>query len=271
MKTGIPQGSGLGPLLILIYINDFPKCLRHTRPDMFADDTQIATSNSDINVILENLDTDLINVSTWMSSNKLTLNNKKTEFMVIGSNKRLGQRVQEPVICVRGTEIKKVNATKSLGLMIDDTLCLSAQVEKITKKVNTGRSIIRRLRDIVDYNTLITVYKSLIQPHFDYCSQVWGCLGKVLSDKVQRLQNRAFRIITREGYETRSKDILIKARFSDLQTRREQQLATLMYKIKHKMLPNYLQVFSSIHKKSIIITLGIDNLIIHYQCQILML
>ena len=63
----------------------------HTRPDMFADDTQIATSNSDINVILENLNTDLINVSTWMSANKLTLNNKKTEFMVIGSNKRLGQ------------------------------------------------------------------------------------------------------------------------------------------------------------------------------------
>jgi hypothetical protein len=99
---------------------------------MFADDTQIATSNSDINVILENLNTDLINVSTWMSANKLTLNNKKTEFMVTGSNKRLGQIVQEPSICVTGTEIKKVNATKSLGLMIDDTLCWSAQVEKIT-------------------------------------------------------------------------------------------------------------------------------------------
>ena len=82
------------------------------------------------------------------------------------------------------------------------------------------------------------IYKSIIQPHFDYCSQAWGCLGKVLSDKLQRLQNRAFRIISREGYETRSKDILNKAGFFDLQTRREQQLAVVMYKIKHKMLLN---------------------------------
>ena len=115
------------------------------------------------------------------------------------------------------------------------------QVDKITKKVNSGLSIIRKMRDIVDYNTLIIIHKSIIQPHFDYCSQVWGCLGKVLSDKLQRLQNRAFRIISREGYETRSKDILNKAGFSDLQTRREQQLAVVMYKFKHKMLPNFLQ------------------------------
>ena len=128
--------------------------------------------------------------------------------------------------------------------MIDETLSWSAQVEKITKKVNSELSIIRRLRDIVDYNTLITIYKSIIQPHFDYCSQVWGCLGKVLSDKLQRLQNRAFRIITREGYETRSTDILNKVGFPDLKTRREQQL-TMHYQC--------------------------QNLTMHYQCQILML
>ena len=102
---------------------------------MFADDTQITTSNSDISVILENLNADLLNVSTWMSANKLTLNNNKTEFMVIGSNRRLGQVEQEPSICVAGVEIKKVNVAKSLGLMIDDTLSWSAQVDKITKKL----------------------------------------------------------------------------------------------------------------------------------------
>ena len=68
---------------------------------MFADDTQITTSNSDISVILENLNADLLNVYTWMSANKLNLNNNKTEFMVIRSNRRLGQIEQEPSICWR--------------------------------------------------------------------------------------------------------------------------------------------------------------------------
>ena len=86
MKTGIPQGSGLGPLLFLIYINDLPKCLNAgTKPDMFADDTQIATSSDDIKVITETLNRDLNNVANWLSANKLTLNNSKTEYMIIGS------------------------------------------------------------------------------------------------------------------------------------------------------------------------------------------
>ena len=129
-----------------------------------------------------------------------------------------------------------------------------------------------KLRDIVDYNTLIIIYKSIIQPHFDYCSQVWGCLGKVLSDKLQRLQNRAFRIISREGYETRSKDILNKAGFFDLETRREQQLAVVIYKIKHKICYQITyKIFLLTLSKSIIITRDKENIITHCQCQTLML
>ena len=80
------------------------------------------------------------------------------------------------------------------------------------------------------------IYLSIIQPHFDYCFQIWGCLGKRLSDKLQKLRNRAFRIITCENYDICSEDILNRVGFSNLQTRREHQLAILMYKIKHKVL-----------------------------------
>lgn len=160
--------------------------------------------------------------------------------MTIGSTKKLKQIDTEPYIHIRGSKIDKVKTTKSLGLMLDDeSLTRNAQADKICKKVNSGLCILRRLRDIVDYRTLITIYLSIIQPHFDYCSQVWGCLGTGLSDKLQKLQNRAFRIIKRKSYDVRSVDILNSVGFPNLQARRGHQLAILMYKIKHKMLPDY--------------------------------
>ena len=207
---------------------------------MFADDTQIATSSDDIKVITETLNRDLNNVADWLSANKLTLNNSKTEYMIIGSKRRLSQVTADPAINVGNLEIKRVETTKSLGLMIDESLTWTAQVEHISKKVTSGLAILRRLRDTVEFNTLITIYQSIIQPYFDYCAQVWGCLGKTLAAKLQKLQNRAFRIITRENYSTRSADMLNKLGIPNLEKRRMQQLSILMYKVKNRSVPDYL-------------------------------
>ena len=105
---------------------------------MFADDTQIETSSNDVSVMKHELNHDLENVSTWLSANKLTLNKMKTEYMIIGSNKRLkhSQIHLEPHIHIGESRIDRVKTTKSLGLMIDESLIWNAQVDKITGKVN---------------------------------------------------------------------------------------------------------------------------------------
>ncbi|CAB3984509.1 Hypothetical predicted protein [Paramuricea clavata] len=85
MKCGVPQGSILGPLLSLLYINDLPECLKNTRPRLFADDTNLTASSHSITDIEIAVNSDLENLRNWLMANKLSLNVAKTEFMFIGS------------------------------------------------------------------------------------------------------------------------------------------------------------------------------------------
>ena len=118
------------------------------------------------------LNNDLANISVWMAANKLSLNKSKTEYMLIGSHQKLKQCNSDLQIIIGDTLIQRVTATKSLCMMIDETLTWHSNTDLITKKVNRGLHVLKRLRDLVDMGTLVTVYKTLIQPHFDYCSQV---------------------------------------------------------------------------------------------------
>ena len=175
-----------------------------------------------------------------MVANKLSLNASKTECMLIGSHKKLQQNRNDFLIEINKAPIECVNVSKSLGVMIDETLIWHCHVDLITKKVNSGLYVLKRLRDLVDVETLLAVYKTLIQLHFDYCSQAWDCLGTTLQNKLQRLQNKAVRIITKRGYEYRSADILNELGLPSLDVRRSNQLCITMYQVKNSLAPQYL-------------------------------
>ena len=207
---------------------------------MFADDTQLGTATKDVKTTIEILNDDLANISVWMVANKLSLNKSKIEYMLIGSYQKLKQCNSDSQIKIGDTLIQRVTAIKSLGIMIDETLTWHSNTDIITKKVNRGLHVLKRLRDLVDMGTLVTVYKTLIQPHFDYCSQVWGCLGITLQSHLQRLQNRAVSIITKRGYEFRLADILKELDLPTLSIRRYNQLCITMYQVINNMVPDYL-------------------------------
>lgn len=240
LTCGIPQGTILGPLLFILYINDLPNCLSNSVARMYADDTHLTFASNNIETINDVMNHDLSNVNTWLTANKLTLNSSKTEFMLIGSRQRLGTYDTSPKLIIGGDIIKQVSSVKSLGVHIDENLSWNMHIEKIAKKIASGIGAIKRCRPFVNRTTLESVFNALVQPYFNYCSEVWGHCNKSLSNKLQKLQNRAARILTFSSYDTSADPLLEQLNWKRLDTQRQIQVATMVYKSIHGLAPDYL-------------------------------
>ena len=240
LTCGIPQGTILGPLLFILYINDLPNCLSNSVARMYADDTHLTFASNNIETINDVMNLDLSNVNTWLTANKLTLNSSKTEFMLIGSRQRLVTYDTSPKLFIGGDIIQQVSSVKSLGVHIDENLSWTIHIEKIAKKIASGIGAIKRCRPFVNLTILETVFNALVQPYFNYCSDVWGHCNKSLSNKLQKLQNRAARILTFSSYDSSADPLFERLNWKRLDIQRQIQLITMVYKSIHGLAPNYL-------------------------------
>ena len=243
IKCGVPQGTILGPLLFILYINDLPKCLLHSQSRMYADDTSLSYAAQDTNRIETCLNEDLDRISTWLSVNKLTLNMNKTEFMLIGSRQKLNTLATTPVLKIDQAPVKQVSTTKSLGVILDDHLASTwhDQIELLCKKIAFSIGALKRIRQFVPTSTLHLVFKTLVQPHFDYCDIVWGSCGETLSTKLQKLQNRAARVLTFSSYDIDANQLIIDLGWNTLSTQRDKHKAILVFKSLNGLTPEYLR------------------------------
>ena len=177
IKLGAPQGSCLGPLLFLIYINDLPKVVNIASIFMYADDTSLSCMNDNLFRLNEALNTDLKSLDKWLKGNKLSLNVAKSKSMVISTKpKHAALKHQEDQLClsIRNNPLQVVLSTKHLGVYIDNTLDWKNHIQEITKKILRSLGLLKYAKRPLPLESLKDIYTSIIDPHFRYCCTVWG-------------------------------------------------------------------------------------------------
>ena len=154
---------------------------------------------------------ELTNHYSWLKANKLSLNIAKTEFMVIGYRyKFLAENCSELDIQLDNQQVSKVKYAKSLGLIIVSRLSWSNHISQLCRKISSAISALslRRISSFISQSTAVQICNALIQPHFDYCVPVWDGLSSHLCVKLQKLQNRAARVILQANCEVNSSLLL---------------------------------------------------------------
>ena len=206
LSTGVPQGSIIGPLLFLIYMNDIHIASKQFNFILYADDTnmispmcsfssQIALQSNSMTQLSHNINVELNNIQEWLSINKLSLNVKKTKFMIFHYRQR---NIDNLILNLQisSEKIERVAEFNFLGLTVDENLNWNAHIQKASNKISRTLGVMCRLTNFLPLHVLRILYNSLILPHLQYGILTWEfCLGRL-----EKLQKLSVRIITRSKY-----------------------------------------------------------------------
>ena len=190
----MPQGSILGPLLFLIYINDLSKAIIFSSVHHFADDTNILYVSSSLKDVNKKINHDLSNLVQWLRADKISLNLSKTEIVIFKSHSE--QTTKHLNFRLSGQKIISKNHTKYLGIIIDEHLTFKEYMTQLRQKLNRTNGLLAKLRHQVSSSLLKTIYFALFDSHLCYASQVWGQRSNNVVDMIKRTQNKAIQLIS---------------------------------------------------------------------------
>ena len=196
LNIGVPQGSTLGPLLFLIYINDMINCSNLLSLTQFADDSTITYSSLNLEQAIKTMEQELNRVLNWLAANKLIINLTKTHLMLFTTR----SRPESISILAKGQVINEIKEIKFLGVILDNKLKWNAHIEYISKKISKSVSILKMLKFTFPSNVLKNLYFSLIYPYYTYCNLVWGSAVSTHIEILVKLQKKAVRSISKVGY-----------------------------------------------------------------------
>ncbi len=255
ITTGVPQGSILGPLLFVMFVNDAPDAVKELI-DLYADDTTLQAADNDLQNLESKLNSELESLNNWFTKNRLILNTDKTLCIVLSTYQRKAT-VDNTNIAIKigQTHIKQVDEAKLLGATIDEHLTWKPHISKMCSKISKKLGLLKRLKRCVPDHTLKMLFNSLVQPHFDYIDIVWGTAADIHVNAIYRMQKRAARILTGAKRFTRTKTLLKQLGWLSVRERIMFHRAVLTFKAIHGKTPNYIsskciQVTNRYHTRS---------------------
>ena len=242
---GVPQGSVLGPLLFLLYINDIQESSDKFSFYLFADDTNILYSDKNLKSLELSVNQELNNVYDWLTANKLTLNIKKSNFVIFCPPQR--KLTHQPrIVIFDSNQNKKValehkDYVKHLGILIDKNLSWKHHIDYIAIKVSRTVGLITKLRHFLPTHTLLNIYHALVTPYLTYGLAIWGQACKSYLDKLLKLQKRALRFIFFADYSEHAIPLFLDAQVLPIKFLYYESIANLMFDVRNTSAPSNIQ------------------------------
>ena len=245
IKCGVPQGSILGPLLFLVYINDLSKISNLLYIVMFADDTNVFFTGKNLKELETVMNRELALLYEWLCANKLSLNISKTHYMVF----RPPRTILNYNICLKinNEEINSVEQTKFLGVILDSHFTWKAHINYIKSKLSKSTGILYKARRLLNQKSLLSLYYAFIYPYFLYCITIWGGANITTLTPLIKIQKRAIRIVCCKSRLTSTAPLFQSMKILNIHQIYNLQILVFMLKYKKSLFPT---LFSTLFTKT---------------------
>ena len=236
IRCGVPQGSVLGPLLFILFINDLPNSCPLGNVRIFADDTNIFFHCNNIEELITTSKNIMINLNAWFNDNKLSLNIDKTSFIIFRPKRKRFPNLPDHIEYLN-FKIKRSSSIKFLGLLLDEHLTWDLQINEICNKLKSMFHVFYSIRNYLSKVCIKTIYFTLIYSRIKYGLAVYGQAGVTKVNKIQTLQNKLLKVLTNKKFRystNKLHDDLGILKVTDIAN---QEISTFVYKYFNNSLP----------------------------------